>query len=252
MKKEYIYGIHAVQAILKNRPHDVLELYIQESPVGARFIAPEKFIAPDNIKKYFVNKKKMDELCPGCVHQGIIAVVVGNNIYSEQDLLDLVEARRAVPLPEPIFLLILDGVQDPHNLGAILRSAEAAGVHAVIAPKDNAVGLTPVVRKTASGAAETIPFIQVTNLARTMRMLKEHNIWLYGADSKAENNIYNTDLRGNIAIVLGAEGKGMRRLTRENCDALMSIPLYGNVSSLNVSVAAGICLFEAIRQRTRC
>lgn len=233
MKKEYIYGIHAVQAVLKNKPNTILELYIQDS-VGARFIAPD-------IKKHIVTKKKLDTLYPGCVHQGIVAIIESNNIYHEKDLLNL---------PKPTFLLILDCIQDPHNLGAILRSANAAGVQAVIAPKNNAVGITPVVRKVASGAVETTPFIQVTNLARTMRMLKDHGVWLYGADSEAKTTIYATDLRGNIAIVLGAEGKGLRRLTRENCDALMNIPMHGNstVASLNVSVAAGICLFEAIRQ----
>jgi 23S rRNA (guanosine2251-2'-O)-methyltransferase len=221
-----------------------LELYIQN---GVRFSAPE------NIKKYLVTKKKLDKLCPGCVHQGIVAIIKNNNIYHEKDLLNFVVGARFIAPDKktaPAFLLILDCIQDPHNLGAILRTADAAGVHAVIAPKNNAVGITPVVRKVASGAAETIHFIQVTNLARTMRMLKEHNIWLYGADADGKNNIYNTDLRGNIAIVLGAEGQGLRRLTRENCDALMSIPMYGTVESLNVSVAAGICLFEAIRQRT--
>ena len=152
-------------------------------------------------------------------------------------------------LQTPAFLLILDGVQDPHNLGACLRSADAAGVHAVIAPKDKSVGLTSTVSKVASGAAETVPFIQVTNLARTLRFLKENNIWIIGADALADKAIFDSDLTAPIALVLGAEGSGMRRLTREHCDLLVNIPMSGSVSSLNVSVAAGIFLFEATRQR---
>jgi 23S rRNA (guanosine2251-2'-O)-methyltransferase len=149
----------------------------------------------------------------------------------------------------PPFLLILDGVQDPHNLGACFRSADAAGVHAIIAPKDKAVGITPVVSKVACGAAETVPFIQVTNLARTMEMLKEQGVWLYGAAGEAEQTVYQTKLTGAIGIVMGAEGDGMRRLTRETCDVLLKIPMHGTVSSLNVSVATGIFLFEVVRQR---
>ena len=142
------------------------------------------------------------------------------------------------------FLLILDGVQDPHNLGACLRTANAAGVHAVIAPKDNAVGLTSVVRKVASGAAESTPFFQVTNLAQTIEFLKQQNIWIYGASEEAEKSIYELELRPPLAIVMGAEGKGLRHLTKESCDFLISIPMFGDVPSLNVSVATGICLFE--------
>jgi 23S rRNA (guanosine2251-2'-O)-methyltransferase len=152
-------------------------------------------------------------------------------------------------LTVPAFLLVLDGVQDPHNLGACLRSADAAGVHAVIAPKDKSVGLTPTVVKVASGAAESVPFIQVTNLARTLRSLKDRNIWIYGAAAEADQTLYQAKLTGSIALVLGAEGSGLRRLTREHCDGLLTIPMRGSVSSLNVSVATGIFLFEALRQR---
>ena len=147
------------------------------------------------------------------------------------------------------FLLILDNVTDPHNLGACLRSADAAGVHGVIAPKDKAVGLTSTVSKVACGAAETVPFYQVTNLARTLKELQERGIWLYGTAGEASESVFKTDLKGPIAIVMGAEGKGLRRLTRESCDHLINIPMTGSVSSLNVSVATGICLFEAVRQR---
>jgi 23S rRNA (guanosine2251-2'-O)-methyltransferase len=155
-----------------------------------------------------------------------------------------------VKLTVPPLLLILDGVQDPQNLGACFRSADAAGVHAIIAPKDKAVGLTPVVSKVACGAMETVPFVQVTNLARTLEMLKELGVWIYGAAGEAEKTIYQTDLKGPAAFVLGSEGDGMRRLTRETCDVLVKIPMFGTVESLNVSVAAGVVLFEAVRQRS--
>jgi len=152
-------------------------------------------------------------------------------------------------LAEPPFLLVLDQVQDPHNLGACLRSADAAGVHGVIAPRDNAVGLTPTVHKVASGAARTVPFFQVTNLARVLRTLKERGIWLVGAAGEAEQSIYQADLTGPLALVMGAEDTGLRRLTREECDFLVRIPMRGHVESLNVSVATGVVLFEALRQR---
>jgi 23S rRNA (guanosine2251-2'-O)-methyltransferase len=177
-------------------------------------------------------------------HQGVIAFCQSTESYSEDDLQALLEG-----LDVPPFLLILDGVQDPHNLGACFRSADAAGVHAIIAPKDKSVGLTAVVSKVASGAAEAVPFVQVTNLARTLEILKEMGIWVYGAAGEAEQTLYQADLRGPIAIVLGSEGEGLRRLTRERCDVLLKIPMHGSVSSLNVSVATGIFLFEALRQR---
>ncbi|MCP4283408.1 MAG: 23S rRNA (guanosine(2251)-2'-O)-methyltransferase RlmB, partial [Gammaproteobacteria bacterium] len=155
-----------------------------------------------------------------------------------------------INLDEPPFLLILDGVQDPHNLGACLRSADGAGVHAVIAPKDRSVGLTPVVRKVASGAAESTPFFQVTNLARTLKQLKrDYNLWLVGTAGESEQNMYTADLTGPLALVMGGEEKGMRRLTRDSCDYLVRLPMHGAVESLNVSVATGVCLYEALRQR---
>ncbi len=199
----------------------------------------------NNIETQIVPKKEIDKILSACRHQGIVAIITKSIAYNETDLENLLSNLQE----EPPLLLILDGVQDPHNLGACLRSANAAGAHAVIVPKDNAVGLTAVVRKVACGAAETMPFIQVTNLVRTMQALKKRGVWLYGATEEAENNIYSTDLRGAIALVLGAEGKGLRRLTKEHCDVLISIPMLGAVPSLNVSVAAGICLFEAVRQR---
>ena len=177
-------------------------------------------------------------------HQGVIARGNVPQVKSEAFLDDLLES-----LEQPPFLLILDGVQDPHNLGACLRTADAAGIHAIIVPKDRSVSLTPTVRKVASGAAQTVPLIQVTNLARTMKLLASHQIWIIGTAGETDATLYQSDLRGSLALVMGTEGKGMRRLTRENCDALVKIPMQGSVESLNVSVATGITLFEAVRQR---
>lgn len=167
-----------------------------------------------------------------------------SNVKSEDELYNILDN-----LNEPPFLLILDGIQDPHNLGACLRSADGAGVHAVIAPKDRAVSITDTVREIASGAAESVPFIQVTNLARTMEKLKELGIWIVGTSDSAEQSIYEINLKGPLAIVVGSEGKGIRRLTTDNCDFLTFIPMRGRVECLNVSVATGVCLFEAVRQR---
>ena len=179
----------------------------------------------------------------GGQHQGVIARVKAVKQLNDKDLAVLVEKT------ETPFLLILDGVTDPHNLGACLRNADAAGVHGVIVPRDNSVGLTPTVSKVACGAAEVVPLFQVTNLARTMKSLQEKGIWIVGAAGEAEHDLYKADLKGSLAIAMGSEDKGLRRLTRESCDSLVSIPMTGSVSSLNVSVATGVCLFEAVRQR---
>ena len=185
----------------------------------------------------------LDDKAGSSQHQGIVARVKAVKPLTEKDLDELLD-KTAVP-----FLLILDGVTDPHNLGACLRNADAAGVHAVIVPKDNSVGLTSTVSKVACGAAETIPLFQVTNLARTMRHLQDKGVWIVGTAGEAEGNVYQADLKGPLAIAMGAEDKGLRRLSREGCDSLVSIPMSGSVSSLNVSVATGVCLFEAVRQR---
>jgi 23S rRNA (guanosine2251-2'-O)-methyltransferase len=197
------------------------------------------------IRIELLSRQALDKLTQNANHQGAVAFFEKSKQYTEKDLDSILDH-----LSEPAFLLILDGIQDPHNLGACLRSADAAGVHAVLAPKDKSVGLTPAVCKVASGAAESIPFIQVTNLARTLRELKEKNVWIYGAAAEASQTLYQADLKGSIAIVLGAEGSGLRRLTREHCDVLLNVPMAGSVSSLNVSVATGIFLFEAVRQRS--
>ncbi len=189
-------------------------------------------------------RETLDKIAPEVQHQGCAARCKPLESLDEKGLLDLVEN-----LSEPAFLLILDGVQDPHNLGACLRTAEAAGVHAVVAPKDRASGLTATAVKISSGAAERVPFAQVTNLSRLIKDLQQLGVWLVGTSGDAQQSLFEVDLKGPVAIVLGAEGKGIRRLTRENCDEVIFIPMQGEAESLNVSVAAGVCLFEGYRQR---
>lgn len=240
----HIFGLHAVEALLTNQPERIIRLYIYPQRNDKKLEALVSLAKEFGIPIDQASRSELDRMTQEANHQGVVAVCHKPRVYSENDLTKLLQN-----LSVPPFLLVLDGVQDPHNLGACFRSADAAGVHAIIAPKDKAVGLTPVVSKVASGAAETIPFVQVTNLVRTMEMLKEQGIWIYGADGEAKQTLYQTELTGPIAIVMGAEGEGMRRLTREHCDVLLKIPMSGSVSSLNVSVAAGIFLFEVVRQR---
>jgi 23S rRNA (guanosine2251-2'-O)-methyltransferase len=243
---QVIFGLHSVEAILEKQPERILRVHLQNK--GAQDKRLQKIIATlteYKITYHPVPRETLDRLAQHGNHQGIVVECRPMRAQTESDLKALLEKVK-MPL-----LLILDGVQDPHNLGACFRSADAAGVHAIIAPKDKAVGITPVVSKVASGAAETIPFVQVTNLARTLENLKEQGIWIYGAAAEATQTIYQTDLKGPLALVLGAEGSGLRRLTRERCDALVNIPMFGTVESLNVSVATGIMLFEAVRQRLK-
>lgn len=243
--RELIYGLHAVAAALQRDPARLLEIQVAEGMrTQARLAQLLDEARAAGIKVRNCSRDALDNLVTEGAHQGIVAWQKPARAFNEADLDALLAGLTSPPL-----LLVLDGVQDPHNLGACLRTADAAGAHAVIAPRDRAVGLTPVVRKVASGAAEALPFIQVTNLARTLRELKDKGIWLVGADGEAEMDIYATDLRGPLALVMGAEGQGLRRLTREHCDFLVRIPMAGTVESLNVSVATGICLFEAVRQR---
>ena len=241
MQIEYIYGMHAVKAVLQNRPQIVKTLYLPNKKNEMFEIASNL-----NISIKLLSKSELDSLLPNANHQGIAAEILAdsNLTYNELDLQIFLDNIVGQP-----FLLILDGVQDPHNLGACMRVANASGVHAVIVPKDRAVSLTPTVHKVASGASLVTPLFQITNLARTIKMLKDHDFWIYGCDAEATTSIYKTDFKGKIAIVLGSEHDGLRRLTRELCDFLVSIPMFGTVSSLNVGVAAGICLFEAVRQR---
>ena len=244
MFKNYIFGWHAVLAILKANPSNIKCLYVQEGRKDKRLQGVTTIADRLGVKMQALPRLKLDQLVgEEANHQGIV-VEVKNILPRTNDLTSIIAHATA-----PLLFLILDGVQDPHNLGACLRTANAAKVDAVIVPKDNAVGLTPAVCKVASGAAQTTNFIQVTNLARTLEFLKEKNVWIYGATEEATQSLYEVDFKGSCAIVLGAEGTGVRRLTKESCDFLFNIPMLGDVPSLNVSVACGVCLFETVRQR---
>ncbi len=240
-----VFGLHAVKALLERHPDRVTQLYLlagrQDEKLRAFLVLAQSL----DIPMQTVSREKLDQLSEHANHQGIVATCEAHALLKENDLPTLL-----AHLTEPPFLLILDGVQDPHNLGACLRTADAAGVHAVIAPKDRSVGVTPTVRKVASGAAERVPFIAVTNLVRTMEWLKEQGVWLYGATEEAEESLHRAKLIGPIAIVMGAEGAGLRHLTKTHCDVLVHIPMLGSVASLNVSVATGVVLFETVRQRS--
>lgn len=245
MKKNtyIVYGIHAVSAVLSQYPERIIEVCMQKQRQDSALQALKAELMNQGVGIQWVNRDTLDKQAGSSQHQGVTIRVQAAKSLHEQDLMALI-AHKSHP-----FLLILDGVTDPHNLGACFRNADAAGVDAIIVPKDNAVGLTAVVHKVASGAAAYVPLIEVTNLVRTMKQLKQAGIWLMGTAGEASHTLYQADLKGPLAIVMGAEGRGLRRLTRENCDLLMSIPMDGRVSSLNVSVAAGVCLFEAVRQR---
>ena len=238
----FIHGFHAVIARIRHKPESVQEVYIDAQRKDTRFRDLLKYAELNNLRVISVDAKRLDGMAgANARHQGIVASVKENQkAITLDDVLDTLE--------ESAFLLILDGVQDPHNLGACLRVADAAGAHAVIAPKDRAVGLTQTAVKVASGAAETVPYITVTNLARTLRELKERDIWVIGAAGEATESLYEAQWPKATAWVLGAEGDGLRRLTRETCDMLVSIPMLGAVESLNVSVAAGVCLYENRRR----
>ena len=239
-----VAGIHAVRSALKFGPEGVGELWLERSRRDRRLAELADIARAAGIPVRQQDRAALDQAAQGANHQGALAWVRAPASRPAQDLDGLLDQ-----IVGPALLLLLDEVQDPHNLGACLRTADAAGVHAVIAPKDNAVGLTPVVCKVASGAAETVPYIQVTNLARTMDQIKERGIWLIGTAGEAESELYATDLKGSIGLVMGGEGGGLRRLTRERCDLLVRLPMAGQVESLNISVAAGVCLYEAVRQR---
>lgn len=237
-----IYGFHAVISRLRQHAASVHEIYIDGTRNDARTQDLVKLAGGHDVRLITVDAQRLDGLTGSARHQGVAARVVAAK--PRHDLDQVLESISGAAL-----LLVLDGVQDPHNLGACLRVADAFGVHAVVAPKDRAVGITPIVSKVASGAAETVPYIAVTNLARTLRELKERNIWIVGADEAATTPLYDAQLTGALAWVFGAEGEGMRRLTREHCDQLVRIPMSGTVESLNVSVASGVCLGETFRQR---
>jgi 23S rRNA (guanosine2251-2'-O)-methyltransferase len=243
---EVAYGIHPVRVLLQRSPQRVRRLLLSSSRDAASRLQELRMLAGQaEITVVEADDALLDKLAGGERHQGVIVELAPRAGDPETQLAEALESLGDVP---PL-LLVLDGVTDPHNLGACLRSADAAGVAAVIVPRDRAAGLTPVVRKVAAGAAETVPLVQVVNLARTLRELKERGVWLVGTSDDAPRTLYDLDLSGPTALVLGSEGEGMRRLTREACDELVSIPMAGAVESLNVSVATGVALFEAVRQR---
>jgi len=237
-----LIGFHAVVARLRADPGSVVEILVDETRHDARLADVLRLAEAAGARVLKVPAKRLDGFYGGGRHQGIVARVQARD---EQASLDDVLDR----LAEPALLLVLDGVTDPHNLGACIRVADAAGAHAVIVPKDRSAGLSPTVSKVASGAAESVPFLPVTNLARTLDALKERGIWVIGTSGEADQELYGADLPEAVAWVLGSEGEGMRRLTRERCDLLVRIPMHGQVESLNVSVAAGVCLYESRRRR---
>lgn len=237
-----IYGFHAVLGKLKRDPEAVFELYLSSQRQDIRAREVQQLAEAQGVRLIPSESDRLDGMVGTRRHQGVIARIDGR--HRELKLADVLES-----LDEPALLLVLDGVQDPHNLGACLRVADAVGAHAVIAPKDRAVGLNATAVKVASGAADTVPYITVTNLARALREMQEAGVWIIGAAGEAEQSVFDVDQKGPVAWVLGAEGDGLRRLTRDTCDVLAKIPMLGSVESLNVSVASGICLFEARRQR---
>jgi 23S rRNA (guanosine2251-2'-O)-methyltransferase len=242
MSDRFIYGFHAVTARLRQGASVVREVYFDAARHDPRMRALLDLAQSKGVRLMEADAVRLTGMARGARHQGVVArVEAGPRVADLEDVLE--------GLAEPPLLLVLDGVQDPHNLGACLRTADAFGVHAVIAPRDRAAGINATVAKVACGAADTVPFLAVTNLARTLREIKERGIWTVGAAAEAQQDLYAARLGGPLAWVLGAEGAGMRRLTRETCDELVSIPMHGSVESLNVSVAAGVCLFEARRQR---
>lgn len=239
-----IFGIHPITGLLTHSPERIKKLIVDAKRSDQRLNNLLEQATQLHIPLEYTNKEKLEKRVGKVIHQGIIAECSERKKLNETDLEIILDE-----LSTSAFLLILDSIQDPHNLGACLRTADAAGVTAMIAPKDKSVGITAAVEKVASGAAETVPFIQVTNLARTLETLKERNIWIYGLAESANTAIYQADFKGSIALVLGAECAGLRQNTINHCDQIYSIPMFGFVSSLNVSAAAAVCLFEAVRQR---
>lgn len=242
MKSKMIFGFHAVTARLRHEASSVEEIYVDASRHDRRMQELLRAAEGAKVRIIQADDQRLNGMVGTRRHQGVVAKA--GELSLARNLDELLDAIEGPPL-----LLVLDGITDPHNLGACLRVADGAGAHAVIAPKDRAVGLNATAAKVASGAADTVPYITVTNLARTLRELNERGIWLIGTTDDAEKSLYQADFSGPAALVMGSEGEGMRRLTRENCDLLVSIPMHGAVESLNVSVASGVCLYEARRQR---
>ena len=249
-----LFGFHAVGVRLKTAPQSIVEIYVEPTRRDARMRQFLEKVAESGVRLIEADGMRLAKLAGSHGHQGVAARVQEiKQVHSLDELLENLETSNAALPPaertQPL-ILVLDGVTDPHNLGACLRVADGAGAHAVIAPKDHAARINATVAKVASGAAETVPYFMVTNLARTLNELKERAIWVIGTSDQATQTLYQADLKGPVALVLGAEGDGMRQLTAKTCDQLVSIPMLGAVESLNVSVASGICLYEAVRQRT--
>ena len=242
--EQIIYGFHSITSHIRMDPLSIKEIFIDEFRTDGRVGDLMKLIETNQIKYHLSSKDRLDGFISNQKHQGVVAIIreVKNKHVTIEDI---VETDKS----EPFLFLILDGIEDPHNLGACFRVADAMGVDAIVCPKDNAVGLNSTVRKVASGGADSVPFVVVTNLARTIRYLKEKGVFIYGTDDEASNTIDQISFNGSVALIMGSEGKGMRRLTKELCDDIFSIPMLGQVESLNVSVASGICLYEIIRQK---
>lgn len=246
MKTSKLFGLHSVQAALEYAPNKIIRVWVDGQRVDKRLSKILAELASQGIEPEKTDRKMLDRLADGNNHQGIAMEVTLPGELSESDLKTMIQSLSGTAL-----LLVLDNVQDPHNLGACLRTAEATGVHGVIITKDNATGITPTVCKVASGAAEIVPVYQVTNLSRTLRWLKGEGIWVAGAAGEAEQTLYQVDLTMPMALVIGAEGSGLRRLTKDLCDLLIKLPMLGKVESLNLSVATGVLLYETVRQRSK-
>lgn len=242
-KEETIYGVHAVESALFNDADNVLMAWLDSSKQDKRLQKIIELLKANNIDFEYLDTKSLEKKAKSHRHQGAVIKYRSAGLYTEKELDQFLDK-------DNLLVLILDGITDPHNFGACLRTADASAVDFVIIPKDKAVGITPVVRKVASGAVDTVPVVQVTNLARSIKKCQEAGVWVYGAAGETDQSIYDTDLKGKVAIVMGAEEKGLRRLTRDTCDVLFRIPMQGKVESLNVSVATAISLYEVVRQRS--
>jgi len=242
-QSEIIFGFHAVESVIRNDPVNILQMIVEKNRHDKRITQLVNHAESQGISVEYLKKTDLQKLADSHKTQGIVIRYKASAKIEGKSLEEILQK-------DNVFLLVLDGVTDPHNLGACLRTADAAGVDAVIAPKDRAASLTPTARKVACGAAESMPFFQVTNLARTLKQLNENEIRVVGTAGEAEYNLYDVELTGKLALIMGAEEKGLRRLTRESCDQLVKMPMMGQVESLNVSVATGVCLFEALRQRS--
>ncbi len=239
---EIIYGIHAVEAALRNQPENVLQVFIQQGRNDKRIKKILDIAKNSGVSIQSISNEKLKEKCPRARHQGVVAEIRAGR-SGTVTLDDILEK-------ESLLLLVLDEVQDPHNIGACLRTADAIGVDAVVVSKNRSPALTPVIRNVASGAAETVPYIMVSNIARALEKIKENNVWVMGTSGDASHTIYDCKVNNRLALVMGSEGKGMRRLSREACDELVSIPMQGSVESLNISVATAVCLYEIRRQQS--